>query len=153
MAMHCCALMIFIGARFDDRVTGRLDAFSRGSRKIHVDIDPSSINKNVAVDVPIVADAGCALRTLLAAWQSASGERPSLTPWWRQIDGWRAKDSLRFTQDMDPNAAIKPQHAVRRLYEITRELGRDTFVTTEVGQHQMWAAQHFLFEEPNRWMT
>ena len=153
LAMHGCDVMLCLGARFDDRVTGRLDAFSRGSRKIHADIDPSSINKNVAVDVPIVGDAAEVLRALLATWKANPGERARLTPWWRQIDGWRAKESLRYAQDQNPRATIKPQHAVRRLYEITRELGRDTFITTEVGQHQMWAAQHFLFEEPNRWMT
>ena len=157
LAMHGCDVMLCIGARFDDRVTGRLDAFSRGSRKIHADIDPSSINKNIAVDVPVVGDAGAVLRALLAAWQEALNgkqhERARLTPWWRQIDEWRAKDSLRYRQDADPKAVIKPQHAVRRLYEITQELRRDTYITTEVGQHQMWAAQHFRFEEPNRWMT
>lgn len=153
LAMHGCDVMLCIGARFDDRVTGRLDAFSRGSRKIHADIDPSSINKNIAVDVPVVGDAGAVLRALLAVWQEAPGDRARLTPWWRQIDGWRAKDSLRYRQGEDPKAVIKPQHAVRRLYEITRELRRDTYITTEVGQHQMWAAQHFRFEEPNRWMT
>ncbi len=153
LAMHGCDVMLCLGARFDDRVTGRLDAFSRGSRKIHVDIDPSNINKNIAVDVPVVGDAGVVLRALLAAWQEAPGGRARLTPWWRQIDEWRAKDSLRYRQDEDPKAVIKPQHAVRRLYEITRELRRDTYITTEVGQHQMWAAQHFRFEEPNRWMT
>ena len=153
LAMHGCDVMLCLGARFDDRVTGRLDAFSRGSRKIHADIDPSSINKNIAVDVPIVGDAAEVLRALLAAWKETPGERARLTPWWRQIDAWRAKDSLRYQQDENPRATIKPQHAVRRLYEITRELGRETFITTEVGQHQMWAAQHFLFEEPNRWMT
>ena len=154
LAMHGCDVMLCIGARFDDRVTGRLDAFSRGSRKIHVDIDPSNINKNVAVDVPVVGDAGLVLGALLAAWkEGADSSRARLTPWWRQIDAWRAKDSLRFVQDSDPRATIKPQHAVRRLYEITRELDLDTYVTTEVGQHQMWAAQHFRFEAPNRWMT
>jgi acetolactate synthase-1/2/3 large subunit len=153
LAMHGCDVMLCVGARFDDRVTGRLDAFSRGSRKIHVDIDPSNINKNVAVDVPVVGDAGVVLRALLAAWQESPGDRAALTPWWRQIDEWRGKDSLHFTQDTDPKATIKPQHAVRRLYEMTRELGRETYITTEVGQHQMWAAQYFAFEEPNRWMT
>ena len=157
LAMHGCDVMLCVGARFDDRVTGRLDAFSRGSRKIHVDIDPSNINKNIAVDVPVVGDAGAVLRALLAAWQEPPNgkrhERARLTPWWRQIDEWRAKDSLRYRQDADPNSVIKPQHAVRRLYEITQELQRDTYITTEVGQHQMWAAQHFRFEEPNRWMT
>ncbi len=155
MAMHGCDVMLNIGARFDDRVTGRLNAFSPNSRKIHGDIDPSSINKNVAVDVPIVGDAGAILRALMAAWNEAAApqDREALTSWWRQIDKWRAIDSLRFTQEKAPGSVIKPQHAVQRLYEITRELGRETFITTEVGQHQMWAAQFFKFDRPNRWMT
>ncbi len=152
-AMHGCDVMLNIGARFDDRVTGRLNAFSPGSRKIHADVDPSNINKNVAVDVPIVGDAGIILRALLAAW-TASDERPEkLTDWWRQIDEWRGIDSLRFRQDKAPGSIIKPQYAVQRLYEMTRASGRDTFVSTEVGQHQMWSAQYFKFDQPNRWMT
>ena len=151
MAMHDCDVMLNIGARFDDRVTGRLDAFSPGSRKIHADIDPSNINKNVPVDLPIVGDAGLVLEALIAAW--GEERSPNLTEWWRQIDTWRAKDSLRYAQVTAPRSIIKPQHAVRRLYEITQASGRDTFITTEVGQHQMWAAQHFLFDKPNRWMT
>jgi acetolactate synthase-1/2/3 large subunit len=155
MAMHGCDVMLAIGARFDDRVTGRLNAFSPNSRKIHGDIDPSSINKNVAVDVPIVGDAGAILRALLAAWNERAErqDREALTGWWRQIDKWRDVDSLRYRQDKAPGAIIKPQYAVQRLYEITRETGRETFITTEVGQHQMWAAQHFKFDRPNRWMT
>src|SRR4051794_34430851 len=153
MVMHGSDVMLAIGARFDDRVTGRLNAFSPGSRKIHGDIDPSSINKNVAVDVPIVGDAGAILRALLQAWNAAGGRGENLTGWWRQIDKWRELDSLKFTQDKSPGAIIKPQHAVQRLYEITRESGRETFITTEVGQHQMWAAQHFKFDRPNRWMA
>ena len=154
-AMHGCDVMLNIGARFDDRVTGRINAFSPGSRKIHADIDPSSINKNVLVDVPIVGDARLVLEALLAAWHAdgARQDREALAAWWRQIDTWRALDSLKFTQDPAPGAVIKPQHAIRRLYEITRETGRETFITTEVGQHQMWAAQHFRFDQPNRWMT
>ena len=151
MAMHGCDVMLNVGARFDDRVTGRLNAFSPDSRKIHADIDPSNINKNVAVDLAIVGDAALVLEALIEAW--GSERAPNLTEWWRQIDAWRAKDSLRYTQPAGPGPVIKPQHAVRRLYEITRESGRDTFITTEVGQHQMWAAQHFLFDKPNRWMT
>ena len=154
MAMHGCDVMFNIGARFDDRVTGRLNAFSPGSRKIHADIDPSSINKNVAVDVPIVGDAALVLQAMLAEWKSATGQdREALATWWRQIDAWRAIDSLKFTQTMNPGDTIKPQYAVRRLYELTQATGRDTFISTEVGQHQMWAAQHFLFDKPNRWMT
>jgi acetolactate synthase-1/2/3 large subunit len=155
LAMHGCDVLLNVGARFDDRVTGRLNAFSPGSRKIHIDIDPSSINKNVAVEVPVLADAGSALRALNAAWRkdSASLDRPALARWWREIDAWRGKDCLRFTQKMTKGAVIKPQYAIKRLHELTRDTGRDTFITTEVGQHQMWAAQHFPFDRPNRWMT
>ena len=122
LAMHGCDVMLAVGARFDDRVTGRLNAFSQGSRKIHIDIDPSSINKNVPVEVPIIADAGKALDALLAAWQASDEptDKPALASWWRQIDEWRAKDSLRFTQDMTRGGIIKPQYAIQRLYEITR---------------------------------
>ncbi len=155
LAMHGCDVMLNIGARFDDRVTGRLNAFSPDSKKIHGDIDPSNINKNVAVDVPIVGDAGAILRALLEAWNASPvpQEREAVTGWWRQIDKWREKDSLGFKQDKSPGAIIRPQYAVQRLYEMTRETGRDTFISTEVGQHQMWAAQHFKFDKPNRWMT
>jgi len=154
-AMHGCDVMLNIGARFDDRVTGRINAFSPGSRKIHADIDPSSINKNVLVDVPIIGDAARVMQALLAAWHAddTRQDREALANWWRQIDAWRAVDSLKFTQDPTPGSIIKPQHAIRRLYEITRETGRDTYISTEVGQHQMWAAQHFRFDKPNRWMT
>ncbi|MCC6720338.1 MAG: acetolactate synthase 3 large subunit [Acetobacteraceae bacterium] len=154
-AMHDCDVMLNIGARFDDRVTGRLNAFSPGSRKIHIDIDSSSINKNVPVEIPVVADAGRAIEAILAAWDTDPAEidRPAITAWWRQIDAWRGIDCLRFTQDMTKGAIIKPQYAVQRLYDITRELQKKTFITTEVGQHQMWAAQYFGFDAPNRWMT
>src|SRR6185437_4479730 len=155
LAMHGCDVMLAIGARFDDRVTGRLNAFSQGSRKIHIDIDGSSINKNVPVEIPILADAGRALEALLEAWDRDKTEvdKAAQTAWWRQIDEWRGKDSLRFTQDHKKGGIIKPQYAIKRLFEITRARGRETFITTEVGQHQMWAAQHFGFEKPNRWMT
>jgi acetolactate synthase I/II/III large subunit len=154
MAMHGCDVLINIGARFDDRVTGRLNAFSPNSKKIHADIDASNINKNVVVDVPIVGDARLVLEALLAAIRTNGGpDREALATWWRQIDGWRARESLKFEQSRAPGAIIKPQHAVRRLYELTRQSGRETFITTEVGQHQMWAAQHFGFEKPNHWMT
>src|SRR6516162_132456 len=155
LAMHGCDVLLNIGARFDDRVTGRLNAFSQGSRKIHVDIDPSSINKNVPVDVAIVGDAGRALDALIAAWEAdaSSHDTQSLAAWWRQIDTWRGKQSLKFSQDMTPGAIIKPQYAIQRLYELTRSVQKDIFITTEVGQHQMWAAQHFRFEQPNHWMT
>ncbi|MEO9190247.1 MAG: biosynthetic-type acetolactate synthase large subunit, partial [Acetobacteraceae bacterium] len=152
LAMHGCDVLLAVGARFDDRVTGRLNAFCPGAKIIHADIDPSSINKNVAVEVAIVGDAGLTLAALLAAWEPAV-DRSALAEWWRQIDVWRSKQSLHFTQDPRAGAIIKPQHAIRRLYELTRETGREVFITTEVGQHQMWAAQHFGFEKPNHWMT
>ncbi|MGH7056637.1 MAG: thiamine pyrophosphate-binding protein, partial [Acetobacteraceae bacterium] len=144
LAMHGADVMLAIGARFDDRVTGRLDGFSPGSRKIHADIDPSSINKNVAVELPIIGDAGAVLAALLAVWEADPTEldRKALTEWWRRIDAWRATKCLSFVQDMTAGAVIKPQHAISRLHEATRALGREVFVTTEVGQHQMWAAQH-----------
>ena len=155
LAMHGCDVMLAIGARFDDRVTGRLNAFSQGSRKIHIDIDTSSINKNVPVEIPIVADAAKALEALIAAWKADAAvvDNTALTGWWRQIDQWREKKCLAFTQDMTPGSIIKPQYAIQRLYEMSRALERDTFITTEVGQHQMWAAQYFHFDRPNRWMT
>ncbi len=155
LAMHGSDAMLAIGARFDDRVTGRLNAFSQGSRKIHIDIDGSSINKNVPVEVPIIADAGKALGALLAAWHDdpTPVDTHALTAWWRQIDEWRAKDSLKFTQDQKRGGIIKPQYAIQRLYEISKARGKETFITTEVGQHQMWAAQHFHFTQPNHWMT
>ena len=148
MAMHDCDVMICLGARFDDRVTGRLDAFSPNSKKIHVDIDPSSINKNVRVDIGIVADAGKAIAALLAQWQARVGKRADITAWNAQIDTWRARKGFAYRQSGE---VIKPQYAVERLYELTKD--RKTFITTEVGQHQMWAAQFYRFEEPNRWMT
>jgi len=150
MSMHDCDLMICIGARFDDRITGRLDAFSPGSRKIHVDIDASSINKNVKVDVPIIGDCAHVLADMLRLWRASqvSPDKKALGDWWKQIDKWRARKSLAYRNS---NEVIKPQYAVQRLYELTKD--RDTYITTEVGQHQMWAAQFFRFEEPNRWMT
>jgi acetolactate synthase I/II/III large subunit len=155
LAMHGCDVLLNIGARFDDRVTGRLNAFSPGSKKIHADIDSSSINKNVPVDVPIVGDAGRVLDALIAEWKADTTvpDTQAIAAWWRQIDVWRAKESLKFTQDMTPGAIIKPQYAIQRLYELTRSIKQDIFITTEVGQHQMWAAQHFHFEQPNHWMT
>jgi acetolactate synthase-1/2/3 large subunit len=149
-AMHDCDLMICIGARFDDRITGRLDAFSPGSRKIHVDIDPSSINKNVKVDVPIIGDCAHVLDDMVRLWRtgSATPDKKALVDWWKQIEKWRAKKSLAYRNS---NELIKPQYAIQRLYELTKD--RDTYITTEVGQHQMWAAQFYRFEEPNRWMT
>ena len=155
MAMHGCDVMLNVGARFDDRVTGRLNAFAPDAKKIHCDIDPSSINKNVAVDVPVVGDAGAILHAMIAEWRDGDGhqDRESLANWWRQIDEWRARDCLKFVQTRERGGIIKPQHAVRRLFEMTQATGRDTFISTEVGQHQMWAAQYFGFDKPNRWMT
>jgi acetolactate synthase-1/2/3 large subunit len=151
LAMHGCDLMIAVGSRFDDRVTGRLNAFSPGSKKIHVDIDPSSINKNVRVDLPIIADVGEALSAILAAGSTAlrSANGAARAEWWRAIEGWRARDCLRY--DRSRRDLIKPQYAIERLYALTRD--HDVYVTTEVGQHQMWAGQFFKFDEPNRWMT
>lgn len=151
-AMHDCDLMVAIGARFDDRVTGRLDAFSPGSRKIHIDIDPSSINKNVKADLPIIGDAGVILAALLAEWHRGSTEeisgRHRLKNWWHEIEQWRRRDSFSYAKSP---SVIAPQYAIERLYQLTKH--RDPYITTEVGQHQMWAAQHFHFEDPNRWMT
>jgi acetolactate synthase I/II/III large subunit len=149
-AMHDCDLMICVGARFDDRITGRLDAFSPHSKKIHIDIDPSSINKNVKVDLGIIGDCAHVLEDMVRIWRTsgAKADTAALAKWWKEIDHWRAKDSFAFRNS---TKIIKPQHAIRRLYELTRD--RDVYITTEVGQHQMWAAQHFKFDEPNRWMT
>jgi acetolactate synthase I/II/III large subunit len=147
-AMHDCDLMIATGARFDDRITGRLDAFSPGSTKIHIDIDPSSINKNVKIDLGIIGDCAHVLRQLIEAWRGHSANAEALVKWWAQIDKWRGRKSLSFKNSKD---VIKPQYAVQRLYELTK--ARDTYITTEVGQHQMWAAQHYRFEAPNHWLT
>jgi len=150
LAMHDCDVMINIGARFDDRITGRIDAFSPGSKKIHVDIDPASINKNVRVDLPIIGDCGHVLKEMVRIWRSKTNapRTEALAPWWKQIDQWRAKKSFSFANS---KSVIKPQYAIQRLYHAVK--GKDVYVTTEVGQHQMWAAQHFPFEMPNRWMT
>ena len=149
-SMHDCDLMICIGARFDDRITGRLDAFSPGSKKIHVDIDPSSINKNVKVDLPIVGDCAHVIEEMLRTYRASSAkpDKQALAAWWDQIAKWRAKKSLAYRGSND---IIKPQYAIQRLFELTKD--RDTYITTEVGQHQMWAAQFYQFQEPNRWMT
>ena len=147
MAMHDCDVMLCVGARFDDRITGRVDAFSPGSKKIHIDIDPSSINKNIRVDVPIIGDAANVLGDLLQVFK-AEAKKPDIKAWWQEIAKWRARNSLAYKKNND---IILPQYAIERLFEATR--GRDTYITTEVGQHQMWAAQFFGFEEPHRWMT
>src|ERR1700688_1148561 len=150
LSMHDCDLMICIGARFDDRITGRLDAFSPGSTKIHIDIDPSSINKNVKVDLAIVGDRAHVLAEMVSLWRASPAvpDKKPLAAWWKQIETWRARKSLAYTNS---SSIIKPQYAIQRLYELTRN--RDVYITTEVGQHQMWAAQFYRFEEPNRWMT
>jgi acetolactate synthase-1/2/3 large subunit len=150
MAMHDCDVMINIGARFDDRITGRTDAFSPRSKRIHVDIDPSSINKNIRADLGIIGDAAYVLEDLIRVWKSRAlqTDKAALKAWWKQIDGWRGKNCLAYK----PNANhIMPQHAIQRLYEATKD--KDCYITTEVGQHQMWAAQFYAFEEPNRWLT
>lgn len=149
-AMHDCDVMLCVGARFDDRITGRIDAFSPGSKKIHIDIDPSSINKNIAVDLPIIGDVAYVLEDMLRVWRNRSPEldQKAHAAWWTQIEKWRAKKCLNYKPRKD---VIMPQYAIERLYEHTR--GHDTYITTEVGQHQMWAAQFFHFDEPNRWMT
>ena len=150
LAMNRCDVMIAIGARFDDRVTGRLDAFSPGSRNVYIDIDPSSINKNVKVDVPIIGDCAAVLLEILTLWRERKKQLDpnALSTWWTQIDLWRGRKSLSYKHS---DETIKPQYAVERLFRLTRE--RDVYITTEVGQHQMWAAQHFHFDAPNRWMT
>ncbi len=150
MAMHDCDVMINVGARFDDRITGRLDAFSPGSKKIHIDIDPSSINKTVQVDIPVVGDVAHALEDMIRVWKAKSHEldKKALAAWWKEIDVWRAKDCLKYKANKD---VIMPQYAIQRLYELTRD--KEVYITTEVGQHQMWAAQFFKFEDPHHWMT
>ncbi|MGE4359299.1 MAG: biosynthetic-type acetolactate synthase large subunit, partial [Lysobacteraceae bacterium] len=150
LTMHECDVMVALGARFDDRCTGRLDAFSPRSRKIHVDIDPSSINKIVRVEVPIVGDCASVLEALVAgvAPRVSEIDAAAREAWWERIQGWRSRRSLSYLKS---DETIKPQYAIERLHALTRE--RETFITTEVGQHQMWAAQHFHFDRPNRWMT
>jgi len=152
-AMHDCDLMINIGARFDDRITGKIDEFSPKSKKIHIDIDPSSINKNVKVDLAIVGDVKLVLERAVSIFKQkdpnfANSNKQKIAAWWNQIENWRKKNSLGFKNSKD---VIKPQFAVQKLYELTK--AQDAFITTEVGQHQMWAAQHYKFTKPNRWMT
>ena len=150
MAMHDCDLMINIGARFDDRITGRIDAFSPGSRRAHIDIDPSSINKVVKTDFPIIGDVTQVLTDLLDIWKARGSKvnRPALQSWWSEIEDWRKVRCLAFTQE---GKTIKPQYAMERLEALTKK--HDRYICTEVGQHQMWAAQYLGFEDPNRWMT
>ena len=151
LAMHDCDVMINVGARFDDRVTGKVSAFSPGSKKIHIDIDPSSINKNIRVDVSVIGDAGAALEALLAQLRSRrfKPDKAHLARWWKEIEGWKARQSLRYEKS---DKVIKPQYAIERLYALTRG-SKPVYITTEVGQHQMWAAQLFKFDAPMHWMT
>ena len=150
LAMYNCDVMLNIGARFDDRVTGRTSDFSPNSKRIHIDIDPSSINKNIAVDLAIVGDAGIAINALIEELKAIKfkPDSKSLGAWWKKIDGWKKVDCLAFEQSSE---IIKPQYAIKRLWEMTKH--KQPFVTTEVGQHQMWAAQYFGFEKPKHWMT
>ncbi|QDC39167.1 biosynthetic-type acetolactate synthase large subunit [Sphingobium fuliginis ATCC 27551] len=148
MAMHEADLVVAVGARFDDRVTGRLDAFSPRSRRVHIDIDRSSIGKTVRADVGIVADAGQALDAMIKLWRGRGHVPINLEPWWRRIAGWRARDCLAFDSPAD---VIAPQAALRALWR--KVASRDPIITTEVGQHQMWAAQHLGFQAPRRWLT
>ncbi len=152
-AMHDCDLMINIGARFDDRITGKVDEFSPNSKKAHIDIDPSSVGKNIKVDLAIISDVSELLKKLIKTFKEKNKDflnsnKQKTAKWWSQIDKWRQKKSLSFKNS---DQVIKPQHAVKRLYELTKN--HDAFITTEVGQHQMWAAQHYKFNKPNRWMT
>ena len=151
LAMHGCDLMINIGARFDDRITGRVQDFSPHSSKAHVDIDPSSINKVIHVDWPIIGDVENVLKTMLEIWKSRGRKTNSeaIAKWWAQIEEWRSVDCLKFTQT---GKTIKPQHAIARLEALTKD-HPNRYVCTEVGQHQMWAAQYMGFDDPNRWMT
>ncbi|MDK9723189.1 MAG: acetolactate synthase 3 large subunit [Rhodospirillales bacterium] len=150
LAMHGCDVMVCIGARFDDRVTGKTSAFSPHSKKIHIDIDPSSINKNIMVDVPIVGDVGHVLEDLIRVWKAKQLhiDEKALKSWWRTIDGWRSKDCLRYVRS---KKVIKPQYAIERLYELTK--AKDPIIATEVGQHQMWAAQFAKFDVARHWLT
>ena len=152
-AMYSCDLMINIGARFDDRITGKIDEFSPKSKKVHIDIDPSSINKNVKVDLAIVGDVSSVLKNTIKTLKKekpnfSKSNKSNISKWWEQIQKWRSVNSLGY---INSEESIKPQYAIQRLYELTKN--KDTFVTTEVGQHQMWAAQHYKFDKPNRWMT
>ena len=152
-AMHDCDLMINVGARFDDRITGKIDEFSPKSKKVHIDIDPSSINKNVKVDLPIIGDVAEVINSTIKTIKKVKpnftkSNKQRVSKWWEQIQKWRSVNSFNFVNSTE---TIKPQYAIQRLYELTKN--KDTYITTEVGQHQMWAAQHYKFNKPNRWMT
>ncbi|QNT78360.1 biosynthetic-type acetolactate synthase large subunit [Entomobacter blattae] len=156
LATHGCDVLVALGARFDDRVTSKLSGFSPHSLKIHVDIDPSQMNKVVNVDIPIIGDVGETMKMMCTFWEKDTTVEPhrgELQAWWQQIEEWRAVQCLTFVQDKSENATIKPQYAIQRLSEISAQMGKDVFVTTEVGQHQMWTAQHFNFTRPNQLMT
>ena len=148
-AMNKADVILCVGARFDDRVTGRLDAFAPNSTKIHIDIDRSSINKTVAVDLPVIADVGSALTDMIACWKDRGHKTADLSEWWARIEGWRARNSLAYPESREE---IMPQEAIAQLYKASRS-AEDVIITTEVGQHQMWAAQHFGFDAPNKWLT
>ncbi len=150
LAMYNCDLMINVGARFDDRVTGKISEFSPNSKKIHIDIDPSSINKNVMVDLPVIGDVATVLRQITNRWKERKirPDKKALARWWKQIDTWRKRDCLNYQSS---DEIIKPQYALERLEALTK--GRDRYITTEVGQHQMWAAQFLKFDKPNHWLT
>jgi acetolactate synthase I/II/III large subunit len=148
-AMNKADLILCVGARFDDRVTGRLDAFAPHAKKIHIDIDRSSINKTVEVDLPVIADVGSALTDMIALWKERGHKAADLGEWWARIDGWRARNSLAYPESREE---IMPQEAIAQLYKASRS-AKDVIITTEVGQHQMWAAQHFGFDAPNKWLT
>ncbi|MCG8545328.1 MAG: biosynthetic-type acetolactate synthase large subunit, partial [Alphaproteobacteria bacterium] len=151
MAMHDCDVMSAVGSRFDDRITGRLDAFAPHAKIIHIDIDPSSVNKNVPVDLPLIGDVGTVMGQIARAWKANVKRRrngKAIDAWWDRIETWRKRNCLAYSMS---DKIIKPQYAIQRLYELTKD--QDVFVTTEVGQHQMWAAQFYKFEKPNRWMT
>ena len=148
MAMHDCDLMLCIGARFDDRITGKIDEFSPNSKKVHIDIDATSINKNVEVDLSIIADCGKFLNEALKIMDNRNNKFPPLDQWWKQIESWKKINCLQYKSNSD---VIMPQYAIQRLYELTKN--KDTYITTEVGQHQMWAAQFYKFDKPNRWLT
>ncbi len=148
LAMNQCDVMVCLGARFDDRITGKLDAFSPDSIKIHVDIDRSSINKTVRVDLPIIADVGTAIRQMINVWKGRKYKAANLDEWWARIKGWRAVECLSYPP---ATTEIMPQFAIERLYAATKD--KSPIITTEVGQHQMWAAQYFHFDAPNKWLT
>ncbi len=153
LAMYNCDVMLNVGARFDDRITGKVDEFSPNSKKIHIDIDPSSINKTILVDLPIIGDAGEAMAAINAVWEARRPDidRDALHTWWAQLNDWRAKKCLAYHQESG-DVEIRPQHAIKRFFDLIKQR-EDVFVSTEVGQHQMWAAQYIGFERPNRWLT